>query len=232
MKISTVRSHVLRSHVLRSHVLRIAVLSTAAAFVTIPGSMLQAQTSPQPSTLYSADAVLTHSLNSSNAKTGQTVTAKLTGDVKTAGSMELPKGTLLIGKVDQVQHASSNGGSKISIVFDRAQIRKGQEVSIKATLLGAYPPLVYGADGSSGGAGSSMTAQPSTISNDHTVDQEPGALSNTSLTSVVESDASGVFANTNHSIKLESGTRLQVAVAPVHASGSNTTSSATAGALQ
>ena len=197
---------------MRVPTLRRYSLSIAAALIALPSYMqLQAQASPQPSTLYSADAVLTGALNSTSAKMGQTVTAKLTGDVKTTESMELPKGTLLIGKVDQVQNSSSNGGSTLSLIFDRAQIGKGHEIPIKATLLGAYPPPVYNYDG----AASSMAMQPSTISSDRTVDQGPGILSDVSLTSAVKSNVSGVFTSANRSIKLQNGTRLQVAVAPM-----------------
>lgn len=203
---------------MRIPTLRHYSLSIAAALIALPTCMVsQAQTSSQPSTLYSTDAVLTHALNSTNAKMGQTVTAKLTDDVKTTGAMELPKGTLLLGKVDQVQDSSSNGGCTLSLVFDRAQIGKGHEIPIKATLLGAYPPPVYSYDG----VASSMATQPSSISGDHTVDQGPGMLNGVSLASAVKSSVSGVFTSTNRSIKLRNGTRLQVAIAPMMSATGN-----------
>ena len=67
--------------------------------------------------------------------------AKLTSSVKTEGHTELPKGTILLGKVARCKTPNSSGKqSKISIVFNEARLSNGREVPIKATLLGAYPP--------------------------------------------------------------------------------------------
>jgi hypothetical protein len=203
---------------MKSYFLRSYALGVAAALITIPGYVaVQAQASPQPTTLYSADAELTHALNSNNAKMGQAVTAKLTNNVS-AGSVNLPKGTVLLGKVDQVQK-ESNGGTTLGIVFDRAQVSKGHEIAIKATLLGAYPPPVYDDEAGYQGSGLNMTAQPATVASDHTVQQDAGTLNGVSLTSAVKSDLSGVFASSDRDIKLQSGTRLQVAIAPGNSAG-------------
>ena len=71
------------------------------------------------------------------------------------------------------------------------------------------------------GTASSMMTQPSAISSDRTVDQGPGILSGVSLTSTVKSNVSGVFTSANRSIQLQSGTRLQVAVAPMTSATAN-----------
>ena len=188
-------------------------LGFAAALIAVSGyTALQAQTSQQTTTLYSANARLTQSLKSSSAKVGQAVTARLTSDLKTSDSTELPKGAMLMGKVEQAQ--SANGGSTIGIVFDRVRLGNGREVGIKATILGAYPPPVYSDDDSMNAMGEYMPSQPRTIPSDYTVTQEAGTLSDVSLNSAAKSDVSGVFASKNHSFKLDSGTRLQVAIAP------------------
>jgi len=178
--------------------------------------------SAQSTQLFSANAVLTHSLNSNGAKMGQSVTAKLTS----AASPQLPKGTMLIGKVDQVQ--SGNGTSKLSITFNQARLGNGHEIAIKATLLGAYPPAVYSYDDTQNGA--APLAQPRTVSSDEMVQQDPGTLNGIAMQSSVQSDTSGVFTSTNRNIKLDSGTLLQVAIAPT--AGSAAAASATAGDLQ
>ena len=193
--------------------LRSYALGFAATLIAIPGyTALHAQTAQQPATLYSADAQLTHPLNSGNAKVGQAVTAKLTSDVKAGGSTALPKGATLMGKVEQVN--SANGGESISIVFDQARVGNGQVIPIKATILGAYPPMVYDDDAATPPPGTYMNSQPRTIPSDYSVTQEPGLLSDVSLTSSAKSDVSGVFTSSNHSFKLNSGTRLQLAIAP------------------
>ena len=196
-------------------------LCIAAALIAIPGyTALQAQTSQQTMILYSADAQLTHPLNSSTAKTGQAVTAKLTSDVKAGDSTALPKGATLMGKVEQVKSAS--GAESISIVFDQARIGNGQVIPIKATIIGAYPPMVYDDDAATPPPGTYMNTLPRTIPSDYTVTQKAGLLRDVSLNSSAKSDVSGVFTSSNHKFKLDSGTRLQVAIAPEGSAASST----------
>ncbi|MGC1362532.1 MAG: hypothetical protein WA826_15250, partial [Silvibacterium sp.] len=102
-------------------------------------SFAAAQDSSQNMRLVSANARLVHRLDSKDARQGQIVAAQLTSDVKGSGSMELPKGTMLMGKVEQVQMSSNNGPARMSIVFDQARLSNGQSVPVKATLLAAYP---------------------------------------------------------------------------------------------
>ena len=187
--------------------LRSYALGIAAAFISVP-VYAATQNQQQTTTLYSADAQLTHPLNSNTAKTGQAVTAKLTSDVKTSDSTELPKGAVLMGKVEQAQ--SANGGSTIGIVFNEARLRNGSEIPIKAMLLGAYPPVPYY---SAGGSSSYLPIQPGTVPGDQSILQEPGTLRHITLRSSAKSSESGVFTSKNHSFKLDSGTRLQVAIA-------------------
>ena len=202
------------------HHLRTCALGVAAALITIPGYAAM-QNSWHP-TLYSANAQLTQSLNSNKARIGQAVTAKLTTDVKTAGATVLPDGTMLVGSVQQVQRSYSNGPSRISIVFDKARLSNGREIPIKATLLGAYPPVPEYA---AGGPSSYLPIQPRTVSSNESVIQKPGTLKHITLRSSTQSSVSGVFSSMNHSVQLNRGTRLQVAIAP-EGSRSSTTSGA------
>lgn len=176
--------------------------------------MQSTQNTPQNSRLISADATLIHGVNSSKAAQGQIVSAKLTSAVKTAGTTDLPKGTMLMGKVEQVR-ASSSGPSQLSIVFDQARLSSGRTVPIKSTLLGAYPANAadYWVDTTN--SGSLMGTQPHYIAADQKIDQEPGTLGNISLHSDAQSNASGVFMNKDGNVDLKSGTRLQIAIAPM-----------------
>jgi hypothetical protein len=156
---------------------------------------------------------------------GQTVTVKLTSEA----TPELQKGTMLIGKVDQVQNAATAGTSKMSITFDQARLKNGKEVPIKTMLLGVYSPQNQFESGMSPHF---LPVQPATVSDNKTITQEPGALKNISMESSGQSNTSAVFTSTNHNIKLDHGTVLQVAIAPMPESGSNAASSATTGAMQ
>jgi hypothetical protein len=188
--------------------LRSYALGVAAALISLPMyAAMNAQ--PQNFNLVSASAVLTQPLNSRSTRQGQSVTAKLTSNVKTAEQLELPKGTVLTGKVEQVQDAYAR--SRISIVFNRARLRNGHEIPVKATLLAAYPPALVG---EAQGPSSYMMIQPRTIPSNQKIDQEPGTLSHITMRSAVQSDVSGVFLSKNHDINLDRGTRLQLAIAP------------------
>jgi hypothetical protein len=191
--------------------LRSYALGIAAALVSLP-MYASMQTQPQNLNLVSANAELTQALNSKSTRQGQSVMAKLTSNVKADGKTELPKGTMLMGKVAEVQDANSNGNNtKISIVFNEARLSNGREVPIKATLLAAYPPVESGVAES---ASSYMVVQPYHIPNDQKVQQDPGALSHVMMKSSVQSNVSGVFLSKKHSINLHEGTRFQLAIAP------------------
>jgi hypothetical protein len=204
-------NHIEELQQMKMNHLRSYALGVAAALISLP-MYASAQAQPQQLNLVSANAELTSGLNSKSAQNGQSVTAKLTSNVKTDGQMELPRGTMLVGKVEQVQNASSNENqSTISIVFNEARLSNGREVPIKATLLGAYPPVVTGVAESTS---SFMIQQPNHIPSDQKIQQDAGTLSHVMLQSAVQSDVSGVFLSKKHDINLHRGTRLQLAIAP------------------
>jgi hypothetical protein len=183
-----------------------AILAAAGSF-----SLAQA---PENYQLVGANAMLVKNLDSKNASQGQAITAKLTSSVKDAGTTELPKGTILLGKVDQVQMSNNKGPAKLSIVFDKARLADGKEIPIKATLLSAYP----GYTDSYTDTDSAINVLPNSIPSDQKIDQEPGTLSGVAMHSAVQSNTSGVFSSTDRNINLKSGTLFQVGIAPLTAS--------------
>jgi hypothetical protein len=186
----------------------------AAGLMTLP---VYASMQPQQHNLnlVSANARLVRGINAKSTHAGQVVTAKLTSDVKANGQTEFPSGTILMGKVAQVQ-ASNGNESKISLVFNEARLSNGREVPIKATLLGAYPPPIP--DVTQSGS-SYLMLQPRHIPDDQKIQQDPGLLSHVMMKSAVQSPVSGVFLSKKHNINLHPGTRLQLAIAPETNSG-------------
>lgn len=171
--------------------------------------------SPQ---LVSASARLNVNVDSAKVTPGETVNAKLTSNVKSAGEMELAKGATLIGKVEQVQKPAGDRPAELGIVFDQAKLRDGQTIPIKATLLSAYPADddFYYAEGAL--AGPVVPEQPHAIAADATFDQTPGLLGRVELRSDAESDVSGVFTSKSRNIDLSRGTEFGIAIAPEGAS--------------
>lgn len=193
-----------------------------AAFALVPLAALPACASTGGSAVHlrlvSANAQLTTPLNAARLKQGEPVTAKLTGNVKaieSSKSFDLPRGTVLIGKVEDVTMPGHGVPAKISLLFNRARLRNGHIVPIKATILGAYPQDSLDSFNYTGVGGPAIGLQSRYIPYDQRVDQEPGTLSHVAMHSAVQSPVSGVFTSKSHNIKLHRGLQLQFAIAPL-----------------
>ena len=87
-------------------------------------------------------AALTKPVDAKKAKPGDQVTAKLTQDVKSNGHVVLHKGSKLVGHVTEAQGRSKGQAeSKLGIVFDKAQLKGGEESSLNATIQALAPPV-------------------------------------------------------------------------------------------
>ena len=87
-------------------------------------------------------AELTKPVDAKKAKPGDEVTAKLTQDVKTDNRVVLHKGTKLIGHVTEAQTRSKEQKeSRLGIVFDKAQLKGGEEASLNAAVRALAPPM-------------------------------------------------------------------------------------------
>ena len=87
-------------------------------------------------------AQLTKPVDAKKAKPGDQVTARLTQDVKSDGHVVLHKGSKLVGHVTEAQARSKEQGeSKLGIMFDKAELKGGQEASINAVIQALAPPV-------------------------------------------------------------------------------------------
>jgi hypothetical protein len=125
----------------------------------------QDTTASQPQTkaiqMAPARAWLNHGLDAKKIKQGDAVTAKLQDDVKMPDAPELPKNTVLIGHVDQVQPSEHKSDSVVQVTFDKAQLKNGQQLPIKATIMQIAPPVNALAMDQPMGGGSSAAPAPS-----------------------------------------------------------------------
>lgn len=86
-------------------------------------------------------AELTKPVDAKKAKPGDPVSAKLTQDVKSNGHVVLHKGSKLAGHVTEAQaRGKGQAESKLGIVFDKAQLKGGEEASINAVIQALAPP--------------------------------------------------------------------------------------------
>src|ERR1700753_2938792 len=105
------------------------ILGAAMAFTVFP-SQGKAQQASEPAAsdsapqkniqLVGARATLSKTLDAKKLKQGDPVMAKLQDDVKGSdASSQLPKNTVLVGHVDQVQPSENKGDSSVQVTFDK-----------------------------------------------------------------------------------------------------------------
>ncbi len=81
------------------------------------------------------NAALTRSVDAKKNKQGDQVVARTTQDVKSGGKVVIPKGTKLLGHVTQAKaRAKGQSESELSIVFDHALLKGGQEMPLHMTI--------------------------------------------------------------------------------------------------
>jgi hypothetical protein len=97
-----------------------------------------------------AQAQLDKTIDSKKAKQGDPVTAKLVANVQIPNEQELPKNTVLEGHVDQVTASQNKSDSTVVVTFDKAKLKGGQELPIKATILAMAEPAVASPDAGGG----------------------------------------------------------------------------------
>ena len=90
---------------------------------------------------------LQEKLDSKTAKVGDSVVVKTKAAVKTADGIEIPKGTKLVGRVTDVQargagnQGTGNADSRVTLEFDRAELKDGQSVAIRSVIESVEPPV-------------------------------------------------------------------------------------------
>ena len=111
------------------------------------------------------NAVLKSKLDTRHAKVGDRVTGRTTAAVKQGGTVVLPKGSTLYGRVTQVSPAAdSKSRASLGVLFDQAVTPKGQRIPMHAAITGlaaAGSRARFDGDGAGFGAGGAgMMAAP------------------------------------------------------------------------
>src|SRR6266702_1149566 len=79
-------------------------------------------------------------LDTKSAKTGDSVVVKTTEPATTAGGVVIPKGSKIVGHVTDVEaKGKSSENSRVTIQFDRAELKGGQNMPIKSVLQSVEP---------------------------------------------------------------------------------------------
>ena len=178
--------------------LKVRTFGFATAIVALSG-LAMAQDQSQGLKLMAGNSELVHPLNSKSAAQGQAVTVKLTDSIKTPEGVELPRGTELIGRVDEVKASDKKGPSTLVLTFNQAHLKDGKTIAVKATLAGFAP---------AGGAEELPTA----VDANGTFDQLADGATGVKLHSAVQDTTSGTLTNEHSNINFGAGTQFLVAV--------------------
>jgi len=191
-------------------------------------------------------ASLDHTLDAKKAKQGDPVTAKIQKDVKISQEQILPKNTVLEGHVDQVEPSVHRSDSTVVVTFDKAKLKSGEELPIKATVMEIAEPVsmmqqpagesagsgMPGGGGSmpSGGAPRGGGAAPSTSQSEPAPQpmepsSQPSAMQpaqrngvpGVMLQSDIHQQASATFTSKGRNVHLPDGTQMDVALAVIPA---------------
>jgi hypothetical protein len=111
------------------------VFTVAAMGQAAPGAAGGTAQPLQNAHLVGVRAQLNKSLNAKKAKVGDVVVANPEAKVHLADGVDLKTNSELIGHVDTVKPSVDGGNSAISVTFDKAQLKDGRLIPIKATIL-------------------------------------------------------------------------------------------------
>jgi hypothetical protein len=159
-----------------------AQTQTSEQTTAVPSA--SAQTETNTATLPSGTAVnaeLNSSVDSKKAKVGDRVEAHTTEEIKYAGKIIVPRGAKLEGHVTEATARSKgDSGSTLAIQFDKAVLKKGEEIPLNVSILAIAAPLLGFSGGSPGtgndsrSGGGAPTANGSPMGSSHTPTATPG----------------------------------------------------------
>jgi hypothetical protein len=175
--------------------LALTFITLAATSLTLSGTAFS-----QNEQLMAGTATLDHQLDTRSATAGQIITAKLSQEIVTPGGVKLPRGTELVGHIDQAQASKGKSSAEIDLTFDKAQLKDGKSLPIKATLVQISEAY-------------SVEAPQTVVTADAVYDQKD-VLPGIDLYSKVQADNSGKLVSKNKNFHLLPDTELLVAIAP------------------
>ena len=100
--------------------------------------------STTPIHLVGVRATLDKSLDARKVRVGEALTARPEAKVHIAKGIDIETSSRLLGRVDTVQTSTGKSDSAITVTFDRALLKDGRQIPIKATILwiGQPPSLL------------------------------------------------------------------------------------------
>jgi hypothetical protein len=118
---------------------------------------------PKPASSF--EVVLTRTLDARKSRVGDVIIARVSEDVRTRDGAQIPKNAKLIGHLTLVQaKGRGSSDSRLGVLFDKAQMRDGREVSLNLAIQSVIPmdevsPDRSGPDGKTADLNTAKTVQ-------------------------------------------------------------------------
>jgi hypothetical protein len=160
-----------------------------------------------------ASTKLLQTIDANKIATGSVIKVKLAVKVHLENGPELRPGTILVGTVIKPNNGEP-GGSRLAVRFTQADMKGGQVIPIKATIVGVAKPTI-GFSNENGFPITPGEQSPNDWTSKTLRVEQINASSHVDMHSDIASDDSGVFFSTaNRDVKIPAGSEIKLAIAP------------------
>jgi hypothetical protein len=197
------------------------VLLCGLSFFAAAGPEIQAQAGSNVVMMVNVPATLEKTIDGKKSKAGDAVTAKVSAVTQLNDGTKVPAGSVLVGHIDSVTASENKGDSTAVVTFDKLQIKGGNELAVKATVISVssllpsfgnedkpYDPSSYkpGSMGDNKTNGSNNQGSGSTA---------PHPIDGLTLSGTPKDATSATLTQAKKNVHLSSGVQLVVSVAPL-----------------
>jgi len=199
-----------------------ASLAVILASVSIAGAQSPSTPQSEPSShvimMVNLPANLEKTIDAKKAKTGDPILAKVSASTQLSDGTKVPTGSILQGHIDTVTPSDKKSDSTLTVTFDKLQLKNGNEVSVKATLISvmstapggddkAYDPSSYRAGTQGDNKANGQNNQAAGFST------APHLIEGLTVAGSPQDATSGTFTQAKGNVHLSSGVLLVVSAA-------------------
>ncbi|MBV8632013.1 MAG: hypothetical protein JOZ83_13875 [Silvibacterium sp.] len=167
-------------------------------------------------TMVSVPATLEKTVDAKKAKAGDPLSAKVSSAVQLSDGTKVPAGSVLTGHIDSVAPSEKKGDSTMTVTFDKLQIKGGNQIDVKATLVSAMTTAPV-----SGGAYDAGLARQGAPQNTTNAQNNlggigpPHPIEGLTVTGSPHDASSGTLTQAKGNVHLSSGVDLEFSVAVI-----------------
>ena len=169
-------------------------------------------------TMVSVPATLEKTIEAKKAKAGDALSAKVSSAVQLSDGTKVPAGSILQGHIDSVTPSEKKSDSMMTVTFDKLQIKGGNEVDVKATLVSAMTTAPVSGGGYDAGLARQGAPQNTTNAQNNLGGiSAPHPIEGLTVTGSPHDASSGTLTQSKGNVHLSSGVNLEFSVAIIPA---------------